>query len=237
MKSSARTPLSVLLAAAIIFSLFAPALAQRPTTAARHARKTERTSLVERVGTTGILQVEAESFRDLSPRQKILAYYLSEAAIAVDPVIYDQMSRFGLRQKRILEAIVSHPQGVRPAALRKITDYTKLFWANSGNHNGYTAQKFLPDFTYEELEQAALQAIKQGGLSWTPDELHKELQELRPSFFDPAFEPMSTAKSPQGGLDIIQASANNFYGPNVTLADLKNFQDRYPLNSRVVKIP
>ena len=48
---------------------------------------------------------------------------------------------------------------------------------------------------------------------------------------------MSTAKSPQGGLDIIQASANNFYGPNVTLADLKNFQDRYPLNSRVVKIP
>ena len=39
-----------------------------------------------------------------------------------------------------------------PASLRKITDYTKLFWANTGNHNSYTAQKFLPEFTYEELE-------------------------------------------------------------------------------------
>jgi dipeptidyl-peptidase-3 len=226
---------SALLVFAIIFSLCAaPALAQRPASA-RPKATAEGTSLVERVGTTGILQLESDSFKDLSPRQKILAYYLSQAAIAVDPIIYDQMSRYGLRQKRLLEAVVSHPRGTPPAALRKITDYTKLFWANSGNHNGYTAQKFLPDFTPEELEGAALQAVKNGGLRMTPDELRKELGELRQSFFDPNFEPMSTAKSPQGGLDIIQASANNFYGPNVTLADLKNFQEHYPLNSRVVK--
>jgi dipeptidyl-peptidase-3 len=228
--------LSALLAAAIVFSCSAPTLAQRPTPA-RGTRRPERTSLVERVGSTGILQVEAESFRSLSPRQKVLAYYLSQAAIAVDPIIYDQMSRFGLRQKRILEGIVSHTRGIPAPLLKKITDYTKLFWANSGNHNGYTAQKFLPDFTPAELERAALQAARNGGLRMTPDELRKELGELRQSFFDPAFEPMSTAKSPQGGLDIIRASSNNFYGPNVTLADLKNFQERYPLNSRVVKRP
>jgi len=236
LRSPARLLLSALLVAAIVFSLSAPASAQRPTPARPKATR-EGTSLVERVSTTGILQVESDSFKDLSPRQKILAYYLSQAAIAVDPIIYDQMSRFGLRQKRILEAVVSHPRGTPPATLKKITDYTKLFWANSGNHNGYTAQKFLPDFTSEELEQAALQAVKNGGLRMTPDELRKELNDLRQSFFDPAFEPMSTAKSPQGGLDIVQASANNFYGPNVTLADLKNFQEHYPLNSRVVKIP
>ena len=45
---------------------------------------------------------------------------------------------------------------------------------------------------------------------------------------------MITAKSPSGGKDIIQASANNFY-LGVTLADLKNFTERYRLNSRVVK--
>jgi dipeptidyl-peptidase-3 len=213
-----------------------PAHAQRPAPVRPKATR-GGTSLVERVGTTGILQLESDSFKDLSPRQKILAYYLSQAAIAVDPIIYDQASRFGLRQKRLLEAVVSHPRGVPPATFKKISDYTKLFWANSGNHNGYTAQKFLPDFTSAELEQAALQAIRNGGLQMTPDELRKELGALRPSFFDPAFEPMSTAKSPQGGLDIIRASANNFYGPGVTLADLKNFQEHYPLNSRVVKMP
>ncbi len=238
MKSSARTLLSALLLVATLLSYSAPALAQKPSrTAAAAPKQTARTSLVERVGTTGILQLEAESFRALSPRQKILAYYLTQASIAVDPIIYDQLSRYGLRQKRILEAVVSHPRGVPAPVLKKINDYTKLFWANTGNHNGYTAQKFLPAFTYDELERAGLQAIRNGGLLMTADEFHKELSELRASFFDPSFEPMSTAKSPEGGLDIIQASSNNFYGPGVTLADLKNFREQYALNSRVVKVP
>jgi dipeptidyl-peptidase-3 len=238
LKSSARTLLSALLLAANLLSYSAPALAQKPShPAAAAPKQTTRTSLVERVGTTGILQLEAESFRALSPRQKILAYYLTQASIAVDPIIYDQLSRYGLRQRRILEAVVSHPRGVPAPVLKKITDYTKLFWANTGNHNGYTAQKFLPAFTYDELERAGLQSIKNGGLLMTADEFRKELSELRASFFDPSFEPMSTAKSPEGGLDIIQASSNNFYGPGVTLADLKNFRERYALNSRVVKVP
>ena len=242
MKSHARALLSDLLVAIIATALAAPTLAQKPapparTTKAAPTTTTARTSLVERIGTTGILQLEAESFKDLSPRQKILTYYLSQASIAVDPIIYDQLSRFGLRQKRILEAVVSHPRGVRPAVLKKITDYTKLFWANTGNHNSYTAQKILPEFTYAELEGAGLQAIKNGGLLMTPDELRKELGELRQPFFDPKCEPRSTAKIPEGGLDIIQGSSNNYYGPAVTLADLKNLKERYPLNSRVVKMP
>jgi dipeptidyl-peptidase III len=233
LKSHARKVLAALLLVTILSAYSVPALAQRP---ARAGAPKGRTSLVERVGTTGIIQLEAESFRALSPRQKILAYYLTQAAVAVDPIIYDQLSRFGLRQKRILEAVVSHPRGVPAATLGKITDYTKLFWANTGNHNSYTAQKFLPTFTYDELQRAGLQAIKNGGLMMTADEFGKEMSELRASFFDPSFEPMSTAKSPQGGLDIIQASSNNFYGPGVTLADLKNFREPYALNSRVVKV-
>ncbi len=35
-------------------------------------------------------------------------------------------------------------------------------------------------------------------------------------------------------MDILQASANNFYF-GVSLADLKGFHERYPLNSRLVK--
>jgi dipeptidyl-peptidase-3 len=233
-KSRARALLSALLVIAIATGLVPAALAQKPSQA---KAAPARTSLVERIGTTGILQLEAESFRSLSPRQKILAYYLSQASIAIDPIIYDQLSRFGLRQKRILEAVVSHPRGVRPAVLRKITDYTKLFWANTGNRNSYTAQKFLPEFTYAELEGAGLQAIRNGGLVMTPDEFRKELGELRQAFFDPKFEPMSTSKNPEGGLDIIQGSSNNFYGTGVTLADLRNFKERYALNSRIVKMP
>jgi dipeptidyl-peptidase-3 len=209
------------------------ARAQKPAP----ARPAQKSSLVERVGSTGILQLEAESFRKLTPRQQALAYYLSQASIAIDPIIYDQMSRFGLRQKRLLEAIVAHPTGVKPATLKKVTDFLKLFYANTGNRNSYTAQKFLPDFTYEELEEAGLRVAANGGLKMTAAEFRRELAELRPSLFDPEFEPMSTAKSPRGSLDILQASSNNLYGPDVKLEDFKNFQERYPLNSRVVKGP
>ena len=45
---------------------------------------------------------------------------------------------------------------------------------------------------------------------------------------------MITAKSPTGGKDTLQASSNTFY-ENVSLADLKGFQDKFALNSRVVK--
>ena len=62
--------------------------------------------LVERVDKTAFIQIEADSFRALSPRQQALAYWLTQASIAIDPISYDQFSRFGLKQKEMLEAVV-----------------------------------------------------------------------------------------------------------------------------------
>jgi dipeptidyl-peptidase III len=201
--------------------------------------------VVERVGDTAFLQLHAPSFQALSPRQQALAYWLTQASIAIDPIFYDQMSAYGLQQKRLLEEIMAHPKGIDPAAMAKIAEFTKLFWANRGNHNDLTSQKFLPAFTYEQLEKAALVAQQHGAFRTPyaalppllkPEDLTGELEFLRASLFDPSFEPMITAKSPTGGKDTIQSSSNTFY-QNVTLDDLKGFQDKYPLNSRVVKGP
>ena len=200
--------------------------------------------MAERVGSTGFLQLEADSFNRLTPREQALAYWLSQAAIAIDPIIYDQLSRYGLREKRLLEALVSHPQGIKPEVMAKITAYTKLFWANKGNHNDLTAQKFLPEFTFEELEEAGAGAVRSGLRAGDPygtghpiqteAEFAAEIRELKAALFDAAFEPMITAKSPAGGLDILQASANNFYA-GVALIDLKGFHERYPLDSQLAR--
>jgi dipeptidyl-peptidase-3 len=217
-----------------IFAIAAPAFCQQ-----------EKASnvLVERVGDTAFIQLHAPSFQALSPREQALAYWLTQASIAIDPIIYDQLSAYGLQQKRLLEEIVAHPKGIDPAALAKIADFAKLFWANRGNHNDLTSQKFLPTFTFEELEQAALRAQQNGAFQTAdadlpplkkPADVSHELESLRASLFDPAFEPMTTAKSPVGGKDTIQSSSNTFY-QGVSLDDLKGFQDKYPLNSRVVK--
>jgi dipeptidyl-peptidase-3 len=202
-----------------------------------------KSPLVERVGDTGFIQLQAPSFSTLNDRQKQLAYWLAQASIAIDPIVYDQLSRFGLRQKRLLEGIVAHHPGVASAAFGKIREYALLFWANRGNHNETTAQKFLPAFTVEELQDAALKAQASGAFTAPSGDLpplgtaaavKQEIGELKASIFDASFEPVITAKTPPPGKDILQASANNFY-QGVTLEDLKNFQERYPLNSRVVK--
>jgi hypothetical protein len=85
--------------------------------------------VVDRVDTTAFLQIEANSFTELSPKQQALAWWLSRASIAIDPIIYDQLSRFGLRQKRVLEAVVASREKVDAAIYAKVLDYTKLFWA------------------------------------------------------------------------------------------------------------
>ena len=199
--------------------------------------------LVARVGDTGFVQVRAESFDSLTPQQKSLAYWLTQASIAIDPIIYDQLSRFGLRQKRLLEEVVAHPAGIDAKTMTGITEFAELFWGNRGNHNEITSQKFLPTFTFDDFKQAALTAQRNGAMKTaygnlppiaTPALLTKELDELRPSLFDPAFEPMSTAKNPKPSEDILKASSNTFY-EGVALTELKDFHEQYRLNSRVIK--
>lgn len=216
------------------------AAAQQPKS---HKPQATQSALVDRVGDTGFVQLRAESFRSLQPKQQALAYWLTQASIAIDPIIYDQLSAYSLREKRLLEEIVAHSRGINPASLKKITAYAKLFWANRGNHNENTAQKFVPEFSFDDLHAAALAALKNGGFKTayadlpplaTEDALNKELDELKQSIFDADFEPMNTAKSPSGGKDIIQASSNTFY-PGLSLNDLKGFTETHPLNSRVVR--
>ena len=182
--------------------------------------------LVDRVDTTAFVQLEAPGFPNLTPREQALAYWLAQASIAIDPIIYDQVSRFGLRQKQMLEIVVRAKDKVDPAVYGRVLEFAKLFWANTGNHNELTGQKFLPKFTADELKRALEQAGRKG--------LAAQVDALRESLFDPDFEPLTTAKSPAPGKDIIQSSANNFYS-GVSLADLKDFPERFRLNSRVTK--
>jgi dipeptidyl-peptidase III len=200
-------------------------------------------SLVERVADTGFIQIEAPSFGSLDARQQQLAYWLTQASIAIDPIIYDQLSQYGLREKRLLEGIMSHSSGVAPSTLANIRRFALLFWANRGNHNEITGEKFLPTLPAADLETAALTAQKNGAFAAAygdlpplaaAAEVRRELSELHASLYDATFEPLPTAKTPPPGKDIIQASSNTFYR-GVTLADLKAFTEHHPLNSRVVK--
>ena len=200
-----------------------------PLSAAQPSQQSQP-SLVARVGDTGFIQLTAESFNSLSLNQKLDAYWLYMACVAVHPIVYDQNSVYGLREKHLLESILTNSYGIDPTVLQKITDYTMLFWGNQGNHYSFNSHKFVPAFTREELKAAITQALRNGA----SDVIEKEAKELDKTIFDPDFQPMLTMKNPKDGEDPLQASSNNYYS-GVTLKDLLNYAEHYPLNSRLVK--
>ena len=138
--------------------------------------------------------------------------------------------------RAVLEAIVAHPQGVDAATLGEIQRYTKLFWINNGPYHNLTAQKFVLRTTPEAFAAAAKSAAQAGARFPVArgESLDALLTRLEPMFFDPKVDPIVTNKNPGPGEDILTASANNLYS-GVTMADLKGFTEKYPLNSRLVK--
>jgi len=197
-------------------------------------RTEKRKYLLEKVGKVAIAQLYADGFEDLSLNEKILAYYLSRAAVAGRDITYDQNHRHGLKIRNLLEEIVTHPQGIDEKILEKITSYLKLFWAFNGNY-GTNNRKFAPGFSFEDLVLASKTALSNGANLGVKDEkrLREELNYLKRTIFDPDFEPLLANKSPQEG-DVITASGNNYY-EGITLKDLEDFEEKYPLNSKVIK--
>jgi dipeptidyl-peptidase-3 len=199
-------------------------------------QETDRPHRLEQIDEAAVVQLYADGFDALSLRDKTLVWHLYQAAVAGRDIYFDQRYRHSLAMRDIIEMIVVHGAAL-PAPLRdEITRYAKLFWINSGPYNNLTARKFVLNLTPAELLQAATVAAENGArFRVEPGEsLEQMLARYAPMFFDPAFDPMVTCKTPGDGRDILQASANNLY-QDVTMADLEHFRERHPLNSRVAK--
>ena len=193
----------------------------------------ERKYLLERIGEAAVAQLYADGFEDLPLDQKILIWHLYRAALAGRDISYDQRYAHNLEMRDFLEEIITHADGIDPETLTEIERYTKLFWINNGPYNNLTARKFVLACTPEAFAAAAAQAEKNGA-AFAGGDLQRTLARLQPLFFDPTVDPIVTSKTPGAGKDILQASANNFY-VDVSMDDVERFEERYPLNSRLVK--
>jgi dipeptidyl-peptidase-3 len=196
----------------------------------------DRKYLLERVGEAAVVQLYADGFSALPLREKILVWHLAQAAIAGRDIFYDQRYAHNLEMRDVLEAIITHRDGIDPATMGAIEQYTKLFWINSGPYNNLTARKFVLACDPAAFAAAVHSASGRGAVfPLRPAEtLDALLARLGPLFFDPDVDPTVTSKTPREGKDIITASANNLYA-GVTAADLDGFEEQHPLNSRLVK--
>jgi dipeptidyl-peptidase III len=196
----------------------------------------DRKYLLERVDEAAVVQLYADGFEKLPLREKTLVWHLYQAAIAGRDIFYDQRYAHNLEMRDVLEEIITHPENVDPHTLAEIQRYTKLFWINTGPYNNLTARKFVLTCTPEAFAQAAAAAQK-GGAQFAlkaGESLDALMTRLKPMFFDLKVDPIVTNKTPGAGKDILASSANNL-SVGVTMKDLEGFDEKYPLNSRLVK--
>ncbi len=201
-----------------------------------HAAPVDRKYLLERVDDAAVAQLYADGFSSLPLDQKILIWHLYQAALAGRNIYYDQRYAPNLDMRDVLEEILTHPAGIDPAVFAEIQRYTKLFWLNTGPHNNLTARKFVLKCTAEAFSAAA-HAAARSGASFPLHEgesLDDLLKRLEPLFFDPTVDTIVTNKTPGAGKDILTSSANNLY-VGVSMKDLDGFDERHPLNSRIVR--
>jgi dipeptidyl-peptidase-3 len=195
-----------------------------------------RRYLLEQVDDVSVVQIYADGFAALPVQQKLLAWHLYLAALAGRDIYYDQRYAHSLELRAALEGVLTHARGLPASLLDEVRRYTKLFWINSGPHNGVTARKQLLRLTTDEWMRAVT-AAGDGGAPLVLREGETAAQlaaRLAPVVFDPAVDPILTQKTPGEGRDILESSANNLY-VGVSMRDLDGFAERFALNSRLVK--
>ncbi len=156
-----------------------------------------------------ILRYQVPGFEELPLQQKILTYYLSEAALQGRDILYDQNGKYNLTIRRTLEDLYQTYGGNRnEQEFLNLEKYLKRVWFSNGIYHHYSEDKFLPEFTQEWF----CNACKESGVALLP--------EILPVMFDPTVLPKRTNQ--QDGQDLVLTSAGNYY-EGVTQAEAEQY--------------
>lgn len=179
-----------------------------------------------------ILRYQIPSWEGLTLKEQKLVYYLTQAGLAGRDIMWDQNYRHNLKIRKALETIYTSYDGDKSSDDWKYFEvYLKRVWFSNGIHHHYSNDKIKPEFSSEYLK---------GLIATTGATLEGEA-------FDVIFDDTDAKKVNQGkGVDNVALSAVNFYGPDVTNADVEGFYGNmkspspdkplsYGLNSQLVK--
>lgn len=199
---------------------------------------------VDKFADIEILRYKVNHFDDLSLNQKLLIYYLSEAALEGRDILFDQNHKNNLTIRRLLESVYVNYSGDKNSnEFRNFEIYLKRIWMANGMHHHYSEDKILPDFSPEFL-QNAMKSIDNEKLPLLNGESTNALiARIFPVIFNPDLYQKRSNQAPD--TDLILTSSNNFY-EGVTQAEVEAFYHAmvdpndatpvsYGLNSKIVK--
>lgn len=194
--------------------------------------ETEWTWETEQFGDIRILRYQIPGWEKLDLRQKELAYYLTQAGLSGRDILWDQYYRHNLEIRKALESIHTNYEGeMESENWQNFLVYTKTVFFANGIHHHYSHSKFKPAFSQEYFN---------GLLEATGTQMNQEANDV-------IFNDEDNKKvSKEADVDLVQASAVNFYTPDITQAEAEAFYKSmidpsderpisYGLNSKMVK--
>ncbi|MCF6307500.1 MAG: dipeptidyl peptidase 3 [Flavobacteriaceae bacterium] len=223
----------LLLASAITFSCAEEKKASEATSETKEIKKaTDFNYNVEQFADIKILRYQISGWDNLTLKEQKLVYYLTQAGLSGRDIIWDQNYRHNLTIRKALENIYTTYQGDKASEdWKNFEIYLKRLWFANGIHHHYSNAKFTPEFSSDYLKEI---------LTATNIKLEGEA-------FEVIFNTKDNKKVNQAkGADNVLESAVNFYGTNVTNADVASFYGKmkspdpkkplsYGLNSQLVK--
>ena len=179
-------------------------------------------TLQERFADLQLLRYEVHDFNLLPLRQKLLVYYLAEAALLGRDILWDQNCIHGLRIRKTLEAIYTHYDGPKDNAdWLAFVVYLKRVWFANGIHHHYSCLKFEPDFS-REFFQTEVSKLDDTLLPLREDETKEQLAaQLAEIIFNPEVMPKRVNQT--DGEDLLLTSSCNYYTEGITQAEAEAF--------------
>jgi len=164
---------------------------------------------VDTFGDIKVLRYQIPGWEDLSLKEQKLVYYLTQAGLEGRDIMWDQNYRHNLKIRKALENIYTSYEGDKTTDdWKNFETYLKRVWFSNGIHHHYSTAKMKPDFSKEYFQTL---------LDNTNTELTGEALEVL--FNDKDAKKVNLSKE----ADIVKESAINFYGPDVTTADVEKY--------------
>ncbi len=200
---------------------------------------------VDRFADIEVLRYEVPEFDRLTPQQRRMVYYLSQAAQMGRDIIWDQNGKYNLQIRQLLEKIYQNYDGDRNSKdFKAFEKYLKQVWFGNGIHHHYSTDKFKPEFS-EAFFAEQVNKLRPCCLPTNDGETREQmLTKLSKVIFDPTY--MAKRVNQDGTQDVVATSAGNLYGEGVTQAEVEAFYNKmkdpndatpisYGLNAKVVK--
>ena len=188
-------------------------LALTACTTATESVQEEQPWIVDRFDDIKVIRYEVPGFNELPLEDKVLIYYLAEAAKCGRDILFDQNFKYNLAVRRTLEQIYTDAQVREGDEFAAFEKYLKKVWFANGIHHHYSNDKFAPEFSEEWFREQLSAYINDENRQIEDDLLCKII-------FDK--ELYASRLNQTAGVDVITSSANNYY-EGVTQAEVEAF--------------